>query len=100
MGAKLWLQGRENGIANLETLRLTAADVEKQAEKTKVRFMDEDGNTVDNVNGNPVADDDTDDHDETINVDGMVDILKFHTPYLQETHGKMTFWIFILENNL
>ena len=51
------LQGRENGIANLEKLRPITADVEKRAEKAKVRFMVEDGNTVDDVNGNPVADD-------------------------------------------
>ena len=36
---ELWLHDRETSIANLEKLRLTAADVEKQAEKAKVRLM-------------------------------------------------------------
>ena len=36
---ELWLHDRETSIANLEKLRLTAADVEKQAEKAKVRCM-------------------------------------------------------------
>ena len=36
---ELWLLAREIGNAHLEKFRLNAADVEKHAEKAKVRFM-------------------------------------------------------------
>ena len=35
----LWLQEKQRAVTNLEKMRLPSADVEKQAEKVKVRGL-------------------------------------------------------------
>ena len=35
----LWLQEKQRAVTNLEKIRLSSADVEKQAEKVKVRGL-------------------------------------------------------------
>ena len=64
---ELWLQDKEAAVESLDKMKLTATDVEKQAEKARVGSDDDDDDdVVDDDDDDDYDDDDDDDNDDVV----------------------------------